>query len=338
VAQSNLAAIRKKVRLLTRRPSVNSISNADIDEYVNTFILYDLPYENKLENLKTNLIFYTIPNIDLYATESIGIGAPNNSLVNFKNAIIQIENPVYIDGYQVWLTEDQNLFYNSYPRVPTRKIIGTGDDVTTNYTGTLNPTPLLSGETIFSSFSLTNKRMAGADSKIQTGVSAFITPKGTLDFGCTGTINYITGAFDITFDAAPAAGENVYAAFVNYQPTRPQSVLFFNNQFLLRPVPDKAYKVEMEVYIKPSELLAAGSVPEIEQWWQWIAYGAAIKIFQDNSDDESAEQIRPEFDRQERLAMRTTIGQLSTNRVVTIYNLPNRLNSPFNYWGWGGPF
>lgn len=338
MAVATLDAIIKKVRLLTRRPSVTGISDADITEYVNTFILYDFPVHLKLDTLKTNLDFWTIPNIDRYTTETVGLGAPNNSLVNLKNAILQVQNPVYVDGYQVWLVEDQNLFYNSYPKRPQKNVIATGDGITTVYAGNLSPLPILSGETTFSSFSIFDENMAGTDSHIDRGVGSGIASVGTAGFGATGNINYLTGAYNVTFDNAPAAGQNVYASFVTYQPTRPQAILYFQNEFILRPVPDKTYKVELEVYIRPTELMAAGAVPDLEQWWQWIAYGAAKKIFEDASDLQSIQDIMPEYKNQERLCLRKTLGNLSTQRVATIYNFPNQFNSPFNYWNWGGPF
>jgi hypothetical protein len=43
MADSTLGAIRTKVRRLTRSPNTAQITDNQIDEYVNTFILYDFP-------------------------------------------------------------------------------------------------------------------------------------------------------------------------------------------------------------------------------------------------------------------------------------------------------
>ena len=43
MANATLGAIRNKVRLLTHSPSTAQLADADIDQYVNTFILYDFP-------------------------------------------------------------------------------------------------------------------------------------------------------------------------------------------------------------------------------------------------------------------------------------------------------
>lgn len=66
MADSTLTAIRTKVRRLTRSPSAQQITNAEIDEYVNTFVLYDFPEHIRLNFLRRNLSFYTEPNIDSY--------------------------------------------------------------------------------------------------------------------------------------------------------------------------------------------------------------------------------------------------------------------------------
>ena len=63
---ATLADIRTKVRRLTGKPSNQQITDPEIDEYVNTFYLYDLPENLKLFSLHTTFEFLTIPNIDQY--------------------------------------------------------------------------------------------------------------------------------------------------------------------------------------------------------------------------------------------------------------------------------
>jgi hypothetical protein len=94
---------------------------------------------------------------------------------------------------------------------------------------------------------------------------------------------------------------------------------FFDTSFIFRPVPDKVYQVNVEVDMRPTELLALGQNPDLNQWWQYISYGAAKKIFEDRMDLDSVQQIMPEFKQQERLALRTTINQQTKDRVSTIY-------------------
>ena len=42
-APSTLADIRSKVRRITARPSALQITDAEIDNYINTFYIYDFP-------------------------------------------------------------------------------------------------------------------------------------------------------------------------------------------------------------------------------------------------------------------------------------------------------
>ena len=103
------------------------------------------------------------------------------------------------------------------------------------------------------------------------------------------------------------------------QPTLPQTLFFYDGKFFLRPVPDQPYRVQMEVYKRPTELLQSGQNPELNEWWQYIAYGAAKKIFEDRMDLESVQMILPEYKKQEALILRRTIVQQTSQRTSTIY-------------------
>ena len=72
------------------------------------------------------------------------------------------------------------------------------------------------------------------------------------------------------------------------------AVLFYDDAFIFRPVPDQPYRAQVQVYIQPTQLLEEGS-PQLYEWWQYIAYGAAKKIFEDRTDFESVQTLMPEF-------------------------------------------
>jgi hypothetical protein len=111
-------------------------------------------------------------------------------------------------------------------------------------------------------------------------------------------------------------------------------MLYYNNTIYLRPVPDQPYQINFEADIRPTELLSSNS-PELEEWWQYIAYGAAKKIFEDRMDTESVQQIMPEFKQQERMCNRRTVVQYTNERVATIYT-DNATGGSSSGWGWGG--
>ena len=75
----------------------------------------------------------------------------------------------------------------------------------------------------------------------------------------------------------------------------------------------------MEVYKRPDELLDTAQSPELSEWWQYIAYGCAKKVFEDRMDPESVQTIMPEFKKQEALINRRTIVQQTEQRTATIY-------------------
>jgi hypothetical protein len=79
--------------------------------------------------------------------------------------------------------------------------------------------------------------------------------------------------------------------------------------------------------------------PQLEEWWQYIAYGAAKKIFEDRMDLDSVALILPEYQKQEQLVLRRTIVQNTNERTATIYTEQLGGTSGSGFWGWsGGPF
>lgn len=314
MANSTLNAIRTKVRRLTRSPSESQITTAEIDEYINTFVLYDFPEHLRLFALRKTLTFYTKPNIDTYETNTTDISDP---LYNFKNLYITTHEPIYMGGKQIQFTQSSEKFYAMFPVEPKYDVIATGDGLTTTYTGTLSTigTPILASSVLFSSVSTAGTAMEMHDDGTGTGILS--------GSGGVGTIDYLTGAYSLTFTSAPGAGQDVNASGAPYTPSIPLVVLYFDDKFILRPIPDKAYSVRMEVYVRPTQLLNSSDKPYLEQWWQYIAYGAAKKVFEDRFDMDSVQAIMPEFKTQELLVLRTTIVQQTKERVMTIYSQAN---------------
>lgn len=316
MADSTLAAIRTKVRRLTRSPSSSQITDAQIDEYVNTFILFDMPEHLRLFSLRTNFTFYTEPYIDTYENEPTDMTSP---LYNFINKYITFNEPVFVAGYEVKLSQSQEEFYGYYPKVESIQSIGTnGDGVTTAFAGTLSSQPILRNQVLFSSITSTN-----------TGLALYDDGAGALTGDGTGTIDYVTGAYTLAFSTAPAAGEQITSQTFPYVASRPFSILYFDDKFVMRPIPDVPYRVEIEAYIRPTELALASDTPELRQWWQYVAYGASKKVFEDRMDLDSVQLILPEFMKQELLVQRRTIVQQMNQRSATIYTQ--------SYYGCYGP-
>lgn len=329
MATTTLSEIQKKVRRLTRSPSESQLTTAQLDQYINTFVLYDFPEHLRLFNLRTTLTFYTEAYKDTYTTND------TPQLTDFKNVYITIHPPIYIAGYPALFSQSREQFFTIYPFVNFIQQVGTGDGVTTAFSGTLSQIPILANNVTFTALDSNGATLNAKDTPF-SNTNGFITD---LNGNSIGTINYVTGVWSLTFGTAPADGNPVTIETVPYQPTLPNSILYYDGTFTVRPVPDKGYPIIMEVYKRPTELLASNQSPELNEWWQYIAYGAAKKVFEDRMDLESVAQIMPEYKMQERLILRRTIVQQTNQRTATIYTQQTNLGAGPGYgWNGGGSF
>jgi hypothetical protein len=347
---SNLEDIRTKVRSITGRPSDAQLTDADIDNYINTYYRFDFPEQLRLESLRVNWEFNTRSNIAVY-------DFPRNSyLTNMP--------PVYIAGYRSYMTQSRENFFRINPQLELlQESLSTGNGTTGPYTGTVTRTPIIPGfkpnpPGAYSDSTVTD--VAAADLKWNVIISAAgtadptsgIPPDITLvDDGQgnlfdptdtttvpasnRGTINYITGAVSITnFSSAVPIGNAINIQSTPYVAARPQSVVFFEDQFILYPIPDQAYTVSFEVYKYPTSLVNDADDPQLQEWWQALAYGASDKIFADNADFESLQKFRPLLEEQLKLALRRTVVQQTSERTATIYSE----QTGFGQYPFGSPY
>jgi len=349
MALNNLQEIRTKVRRLTRSPSTAQLSDDDIDQYVNTFILYDFPEHLRLFSLRTTLKFFTQPGVDTYQT-SANVFDP---LYNFQNQYIAIHQPVYIAGIPASFTQWKNVFFGKWPNTNyvINTLIATGGSAGP-FTGIINSFPpnysqgmsrtgaILQHSLILSALDVNNNAMVIVDypSTVSSpgGINPHIGYLGQPNFPQDnanefGQINYVTGQFTVTFpDPTLVASYNtIRADYIPYIPGLPIDMLYYDNKFILRPVPDKVYSVTVEADIRPTELILSNDIPKIEQWWQLFAYGAAKKVFEDRMDMDSVQMIMPEYRNQMNFVNRTSLEQQANERTTTIYTEGRSYG-----WGW----
>jgi len=314
---SSLQQIQIKVRRITRSMTEAVLSTSDINNYINSFVLYDIPEHLRLFNLRTTFQFYAKPNIDTYATNTTD---PTDPLYNFLNQYITIHTPVYIAGYQSMYSMSQQQFFGIYPKVNNISSIGAqGDGSATTFTGTIAATPILRDEVLFTSVDINGNGLALKDVPTPGLTQGNIIDAYTQTPIVGAFVDYITGAFQITFPTPPAVGQAINSQSVPYTAAQPQACLFYDGVFTLRPVPDQPYTVTFETYKRPTELLNSNQMPELSEWWEWIAYGASRKVFQDRMDNESLSAIENDFREREALAIRRTIVQQTEQRTSTIY-------------------
>ncbi len=339
---ADLQQIITKVRRLTRNPSPDQLSDALITDYINTAFLYDFPNNVHLESLYKTFTFYTNPYIDTYSTNN---NDPTNPMYNFKNMQLSSASPVYIAGQKGWLSQSREQFYGRWPAVDQILQIGIGNGVTTQFSGRFTGGPILQNQVVFSSVSTLNAGLILADTPVVDVITGVATQNGNFYVPNTApsnpptvtiptnTINYVTGTFTITFPIAPASGKSINIQCYPYVPNQPTSVLYFDDSFILRPVPDQPYAITIEGYVLPSELINNNEAPQIDQWWQYLAFLAAKKILEDRTDYDSLQQIMPGLKEQELLVERRTLVQQGITRSMTIYTDQTGLNAgPVGWW------
>src|ERR1700690_3917480 len=146
-AASTLLQIQNKARLITHSLQESQLTTANLNQYINTFVLYDLPQRVKLFSLRTTLKFYTQPNIELYGTNTI----PNDPLNNFNNLYTAVHEPVYIAGVRASYTQNRDVYFANYPQTNFIQNTGIiGDNAMGPYVGQLNSVPMLQNNVLFS--------------------------------------------------------------------------------------------------------------------------------------------------------------------------------------------
>lgn len=347
-ADSTLVAIRKKVRRLTASSSESTLTTNEIDQYINTFYNNDFPYAIKLDQMRSVYTFYTRPYIDRYPLD-----------VNYNQGV---RAPMYVEGIQGFFYKERDEFYNLWPRWPTKFQPFSGDGTTQAFTFTI-AAPFLSKEVVLGITGTNGEAISVADDGngglyVQNPAPVVTVPdypaitpapglpvpgmlnKNTSNPGLetqiyVGTVNYVTGQFAIDFTNAnvtPASGQTATLWVSQYQTGRPYSMLFWNNEFTIRPVPKLIHKVEIETYLTPVQFMQTTDHPILNQWWQYIAYGAAMECLRDRQDYDGVENLREGFMRQEMLVLERQGVEEIGQRNKTIFSASN------NNLGWNNGF
>lgn len=323
---STLSTIRTKVRRLTGRPSSQQISDPQIDEYVNTFYQYDFPEHLRVFSNNGTFTFMTQANVDQYNMRSLNPAVPlfNELVVAFDGAnrsavdvYYNLQPPLYIAGYQSFYSQSREQFFRTYPALADINSTVFGNGGAGPYTITLPNIPILQ-------YSLTIGAIDSTGSTVQIIDAPQNRTSGNLQIinqqiFPTGSINYETGFVTVTFFNPIPSGNEITFTFTPYQPNRPQAALFYDDIITLRPVPDKPYSVTFNAFLTPSALLSDTANPLLKQWWQYLAYGAAKKIFEDSQDPDGVDGIMNGLKEQENLVLNRHIVQQSNERTATIY-------------------
>ena len=138
------------------------------------------------------------------------------------------------------------------------------------------------------------------------------------------TINYETGEIvGLTFALPIPAGTPIQIQYNPKQFSIPLAILFYQNQFTLAPVPDAGYTIEMMCYRQPVQALLASDQtgnPELSEWWEILAVGAAKKIFEERLDDDGVIFIDKMLKERYDVIETRTYAQIGQRSIDTIYS------------------
>lgn len=140
---TTLTAIQQKVRRLVRAPSEAQLTEDQLNNYINTVVLYDFPEHLRTFQLRQPYTFWCNPYQSTYQLDIQSFGGATNAglnqLYDFQNRFLTIHGPVYIAGYLTAFTQDRQEFQNSYPNTNFIQSIGvTGDGITTTFSGVIS--------------------------------------------------------------------------------------------------------------------------------------------------------------------------------------------------------
>ena len=347
-ADNTLVAIRKKIRRLTVSSSESVQKTDTIDEYINTFYSNDFAYSIKLDQMRSVYTFFTQPYVDRYPLD-----------VNYNQGV---RDPVYFNGIQGYLFKSRDDYYRMWPRLPTKFTPINGDGVTTDFTFTI-PGPFLANEVTIGGVDVNGTAISVMDDGkgnlyLQTPNPVTSVPsitstapgmynRNTGNPGqdiqtplqsptpATSSVDYVTGAFQLSFPVAPAAGSVVTVFVSQYQPGRPYTLLFWNNEFTVRPVPTLVHKVEVEVYLTPTQFMSTTDSPILNQWVQYIAYGASMEILRDRQDFDGVDSLMEGFKRQEAMVLERQGVEEINQRNTTIFSATVMSQGSNNGFGQG---
>lgn len=357
-AESTYTFIEKKVRRLTASASEAALSSANIQRAVNTFYNNDFPYAIKIDQQRSVYKFLTIPNVDRYPVDVNNYqgfrspvyfeGIPGNLFKN-RDQLFNLY-PRYPTQFQpaggdgVTTSFTFTLFGNNVNPFPQPNFgILSGQVIIGGVDVNGNPIRIIDdGGAVVNSFGIGANTTAGQLLFIQqnnVGDNVYLdglnqqqpaipplsplpipSPPSPLTTQYCGTVDYVTTSITVNFPVAPAAGTmiNVWAA--TYQVGRPYNLLFWNNEFTIRPVPDNVYLVEVEAYQTPAQFMNTNNNPILNQWAQYIAYGTAMEILRERQDSEGVENLREGFNRQEALVLeRQSIEEIGQPNI-TLFN------------------
>jgi hypothetical protein len=322
--------IRNKVRQLTGRKSQVQLLDAEIDFQIDNYYQTEFPLQFRSNDLRQEFSMTLSPNVDVYTVNA--------------QSFQSIEPVCYVEGYPTLFIEDRSTLHKLFPDIRQDVNLGFGSASigAGPYNFSLNvsvSTPILKGTVlVYAPTGFSTQTSVVDDSN---GNLVDLNPDGT--FGTNrGSINYQTGAITVTFAVVIPPGNNINVQSRQYASNRPTTVWYWvteqeTGQLTFRPVPDKPYNIRIVTYNIPVLGTSPTATPTLIMWWEALAYGASMKIFENLKDLKSSTEMEVLLERKLILLGRQQWFQLRTQRTRTIYNTPmNGISPGDGYFGFFG--
>jgi len=330
------------VRRILKQPNPQDISDATLADYLNRFMVYDVPARIQPFEYKTTYTLELTPGVDQYNAPITYL--PGGAVVPTYNSYL---TPAYIDGYQIVMQQSHDQWMKLFPNRVFNQYQQNGTASAGPYTIPLYEPPVIQGhrdQNIQPAGNTINP--GGAQEGLLTS-SVYVTAidvNGNLNVAqddptsatngnliqydplnpsnppsIVGTVNYQTGAITVTFLYVIPTTSAINTQSIPYSAGRPQAVLFYDNTFTFRPVPSQPFLFQIDAYYNPAAFLSTTNAIPYRWMTEYLARGTARKILQDYGDVEQMNLYEPFFREQENFVLRKTYRQNSNTRVATIY-------------------
>ena len=296
---NTLQGIKNTVRRLVSSPDPSQLSEADLEAAINSFYVQEVPASVKTDQLRTVLEIFTSPNVEKYDVD--------------VNTYQELQDPVFINGRPGNLYKDRSTFYGKWSRQSQVQTPATGDGTVGPYNFTLSNMPILPGSVVIGTVDT-----GGGIVKVEDNGSGGLVEANTST--SVGSIVYSTGVVSFTPTQAILSGQGINVWSTYYTAGYPSDILYWNNQVSVRPVPDDVYRIEVNAILTPTAFAANDSRPVVDQWWQFVSYGTAIRIMTTRQDMAGVENIKPLFLEQRSLVIDRQASEEIGQRNVTIYS------------------
>lgn len=330
------------VRRIIKQPNPETISDSTIADYLNRFMVYDVPNRIQPFDYKTQFSLELTPNVDQYNAPVTYL--PGGAVVPTYQSYI---TPAYVDGYQIVMQQSHDQWMKLFPNRVLNQFQQNGTGVAGPYSFTTSSVPIIQGHRdqniqpagntvnpgglqeglLTSSVYITAIDSLGALNVLQDDPQSY-TSGNLIQYDphnpanaptIQGTVNYLTGAVSFSFVNSIPTTSAINYQVIPYSPGRPQAVFFMDNTFAFRPIPDKPYVFQTDAYYNPAAFLASSNAIPFRWMTEYFARGTAQKILQDYGDVEQLTFYEPLFRQQEAFVLRKTYRQNSNTRVATVF-------------------